>query len=91
MRRDAEPGLPASLPCRATRRHHRPASHAAAQARNLQLALKRLQAMLDAAAVVPKERVISLEPPAHIKKRRKEAKQHHSKKKQRRSGKFDGY
>ena len=52
--------------------------------------MDRLQAMLDEASVVPKERVISLEPPAYIKRRRKEAKQHHSKKKQRRSGRFDG-
>ena len=67
-----------ALPCRS------------AQARNLQLALKRLQTMLDEASVTPKERIISLEPPAHIKKRRKEAKQHQSKKKQQRSRKFDG-
>jgi hypothetical protein len=42
--------------------------------------------MLDRAAVVPKERVISLEPPTHIKARRKDAKQHASKKKQSRRG-----
>ena len=41
---------------------------------------------LDKAAVVPKERVISLEPPTHIKARRKDAKQHASKKKQSRRG-----
>ena len=56
------------------------------QARNLQLAHKRLQSMIDRAAVVPKERIISLEPPAYVKQRRKEAKQHASKKKQQRRG-----
>ena len=56
------------------------------QTRNLFLAHRRLQRMLDKAAVVPKERVISLEPPTHIKARRKDAKQHASKKKQSRRG-----
>ena len=56
------------------------------QARNLVLAQKRLQRMIDKAAIVPKERIISLEPPAYVKRRRKETKQHASKKKQSRSG-----
>ena len=56
------------------------------QARNLFLAHRRLQRMLDKATVVPKERVISLEPPKYIKARRKDAKQHASKKKQSRRG-----
>ena len=56
------------------------------QTRNLFLAHRRLQRMLDKATVVPKERVISLEPPKYIKARRKDAKQHASKKKQSRRG-----
>ena len=56
------------------------------QARNLFLAHRRLQRMLDKATTVPKERIMSLEPPRYIKQRRKETKQHASKKKQSRRG-----
>ena len=56
------------------------------QTRNLFLAHRRLQRMLDKAAVAPKERIISLEPPRYVKQRRKDSKQHASKKKQQRRG-----
>ena len=59
------------------------------QSRNLELAFARLQGMIDAAAVRPKERIVSLEPPAYVKVRRKEAKQQHSHKKQQRGGRAD--
>ncbi|KAL1504514.1 hypothetical protein AB1Y20_010916 [Prymnesium parvum] len=55
------------------------------QQRNLKLALARLQAMVDRAAVVPKERVVSEEPPERVKEaRRREKRQHALKKKARR-------
>ena len=59
------------------------------QARNLQLAFARLQGMVDAASVAPMvkpERVIDLEPPAHLKRRRKDAKRQQAHKKQNRGG-----
>lgn len=59
------------------------------QRHNLRRALSRLQQMVDAAAVKPKERVVSLEPPAYVKAARKREKRAHSAKKQNRSRKFD--
>lgn len=56
------------------------------QARNLKLAFERLQGLVDAAAIPPKERVISLEPPPHIKERRKQQNKLHSAKKRARRG-----
>ena len=59
------------------------------QSRNAKLAFARLQQMVDAAAVVPKERVISLEPPEYIKAQRQRQKKAHSAKKQGRRRSFD--
>lgn len=59
------------------------------QARNLELAMKRLQSFVDSAAVTPKERMVSLEPPAHVKRERLQAKKQHSQKKAARRGGAD--
>ena len=59
------------------------------QARNSQLAFKRLQGMLDQAAVIPKERIISLEPPEQVKQQRRREKRQHSHKKQARRSNTD--
>lgn len=52
------------------------------QGRNLKRAFARLQSMVDAAAVVPKERVVSLEPPERVKEQRRKTKRLNSAKKQ---------
>ena len=59
------------------------------QGRNLKLALERLQVLVDEAAIPPKERLVSLEPPTHVKAQRRQQKRHHSAKKQSRRGGHD--
>jgi ribosome-associated protein len=59
------------------------------QGQNMKLAFARLQGMLDEAAVPPKERVISAEPPPRVKEVRKREKRQHSAKKARRRGTDD--
>ena len=59
------------------------------QGRNLKRAFARLQSLVDDAAVVPKERIISLEPPERVKAARRQAKRHHAAKKQARRGGYD--
>lgn len=60
------------------------------QSRNLKLAFERLQEMVDAAAVEPKERIVSLEPPPAVKAaRRCDKRQHSLKKAARRRGPDD--
>ena len=59
------------------------------QTANRGIALRRLQAMVDAAAVEPKERLVSLEPPERVKEERKREKKHHAQKKQSRRSKPD--
>lgn len=56
------------------------------QSANLRLAFARLQAMVDEAAVVPKERLVSLEPPKRVKEQRRRDKKLHSNKKRARRG-----
>ena len=56
-------------------------SETRSQAQNRQRAHDRLSSMLAAAAVAPKERVVSLEPPAHAKRARAEDKRRRSQKK----------
>lgn len=59
------------------------------QSRNLDLALRRLQQCVDAAAVVPRERVVSVEPPESVKRERRREKRQHSEKKTARRGGAD--
>ena len=58
------------------------------QGRNLKLAFARLQSLIDAVSIVPKERVVSLEPPERVKQERRREKRHTSAKKQARSKRF---
>ena len=60
------------------------------QARNLKHAFARLQALVDAAAVRPKERIVSLAPPERVKQARLREKRRHAAKKRgrRRSAEF---
>ena len=77
-------------PGRAAAAGHPPnALPAAAQARNQSLLAERLQRLLDEACVVPKERVVSLEPPPHVKRQRLQQKRQHGDKKQARRGRTD--
>ena len=59
------------------------------QGRNLKLGFRRLQAMVDAASIVPKERVISLQPPERVKEARRQEKRQHAAKKRARRGSSD--
>ena len=59
------------------------------QSRNSKLAFERLQDMLDRAAIVPKERIISETPPERVKAERRREKRHQAQKKQARKGNFD--
>jgi protein subunit release factor B len=59
------------------------------QSHNLRRALARLQAMVDEAALIPKERVVSLEPPAAVKEARRREKRRHADKKKARRRSFD--
>ena len=59
------------------------------QEQNLKLGFARLQRMIDEAAVEPKERIISLEPPLKVKERRRKEKKLHAAKKQARRSKWD--
>eukprot|EP00322_Chrysochromulina_rotalis_P020873 CAMPEP_0115876026 /NCGR_PEP_ID=MMETSP0287-20121206/25428_1 /TAXON_ID=412157 /ORGANISM="Chrysochromulina rotalis, Strain UIO044" /LENGTH=179 /DNA_ID=CAMNT_0003331363 /DNA_START=13 /DNA_END=552 /DNA_ORIENTATION=- len=56
------------------------------QGANLRRAFQRLQSFVDAAAVLPKERLVSLEPPARVKEQRRREKRLHSAKKRTRRG-----
>ena len=56
------------------------------QGRNLRIAFQRLQSLVDAAAVEPKERVVSLEPPDRVKQKRRRVNEHQKTKKQTRQG-----
>ena len=63
------------------------------QGRNMKLAFARLQALVDAAAVVPKEHVDTRrleEPPDRVKEVRRREKRQHSSKKQNRTRSFGG-
>ena len=56
------------------------------QSANLRRAFARLQSFVDEAAVVPKERLVSLQPPERVKLQRRKEKRLHSAKKARRRG-----
>lgn len=59
------------------------------QGANLKRAFARLQSLVDEASVVPKERLVSLEPPQRVKEQRRRDKRFLSEKKQRRRGRSD--